>query len=468
MGTLIVISVCLGLLLAMQLYLLRRNEESLQREARAQSDRAELVEFINRYTASIGSSRDTGEWMKLVAGLVATAIEAQAVWIYWLEDENSARLLAFSGAFPEFRPGGDAASSQSRRLLEQLSPDKSRLEAGHGSGLVGQIIGPASVLKEDFNAQYGAGPVKTLVSTPLEIDNERNGLICAINRSGATPHFSVDDMFLLEALARQVALGITFIQAYERLGEQQRVDQELMLAQRIQNSLLPQDPPLHDVYLIHADCMAARTVSGDFYDFIQISDDLLLVLVADASGKGIPACMLMALCRSILRTNTLRYQEDLEGLMHESNRNLYEDTDSGQFVTVACLLIDKHDHTVEYARAGHCALLIRSPDGNVEVILPDGPALGLLPEEIGIQYDTFAFSWQPGVSLMLFTDGITEAADQDGEIFGLHRLIDTWKTQELDPAVATGGILGRVKDFTGNHPQEDDQTLMILHRPPRH
>ena len=284
MGTLIIISVCLLVLLGSQFYLLRRNEESLKREARAQSDRAELVEFINRYTASMGASQNTEEWMKQVAGFVATAIEAQAVWIYWLKDENSARLMAFSGTAPQSQSeaqGGGDPSSQSQRLLEQLRQD--RIEAGHGSGLINQIIGPASVLKEDFNAQYGAGPVKTLVSTPLEIDNEQNGLICAINRSGATSQFSVDDMFLLEALARQVALGITFVQAYERLGEQHRIDQELMLAQKIQNSLLPQDPPVHDIYSIHADCMAARRVSGDFYDFIQVSEDLLLVLVGNAS-----------------------------------------------------------------------------------------------------------------------------------------------------------------------------------------
>ncbi|OVE81520.1 hypothetical protein BVY04_03005, partial [bacterium M21] len=204
---------------------------------------------------------------------------------------------------------------------------------------------------------------------------------------------------------------------------------------------------------------------GDFFDFVPLPGNLTLAVIADASGKGMPACMLTAMCRSILRTNADRYKEDLEGLMREVNRKLFEDTDAAQFVTLACLLIDNNDFTIEYARAGHTSLLMRAPDGHVEVISPDGPALGLLPDEIEPEYDTFAFSWLPGMSLMVYTDGITEALNLEGEEFGTDRLIESWVEQPTTPLAASQGILRAVHSFGGGEIQEDDQTLMLLHRP---
>ena len=459
-ATLLIMSVCLIVLLITQFYLLRRNEETMRREVRAQDDRSELVEFINCYASSIAYSHDIDEWMKQVSGFIGTALEAQAVWIYVLEDEETAKLLAFSGTVPV---PDSTTSSQTRRLLGEITQD--RIEFGHGSGIASELFGQVSHLKENFNELYGAGPVESMISVPIRIEHEPVGVICVMNRTGGQPHYTPDDLFLLESMSSQVSLGITFVQIHDVLGERQRIEQELGLAQTIQESLLPQDPPEHDVYLIHADCIAAREVSGDFYDFIRVSEDLLLAVVADASGKGIPACMLMATCRSMIRTNAIRFREDLEGFMHELNRNLFVDTDAAQFVTMACLLIDKHDHVVEYARAGHTSLLIRNPVGQVEMISPDGPALGLLPEEIEPDYDTFAFTWEPGMSLMLFTDGITEAYNSDNTEFGMDRLLDAWNEQNGDPTAAAAGIFSRVSDFAGDEPQADDQTIMVLHRP---
>ncbi len=457
---LIVMAACLVVLLLTQFYLLRRNEESLRREARAQADRSELVEFMNRYTSSINYSRDIEQWMTQVAGFISTSLEAQAVWIYMLEDEGVARLMAFSGSVPV---PDSSTSSQTRRLLAELTQDV--IEFGHGTGVASQIFGSVSSLKEDFNELYGTGPVQSLISVPIWIEREQIGAITAINRTGPTPSYSVDDLFLLESMSSQLALGLTFVQIYEVLDEQRRIEQELGLAQTIQESLLPQDPPDHDIYLIHADCKAAREVSGDFYDFIQVSDDLMLTVVADASGKGIPACLLMAMCRSMIRSNAMRFKEDLEGFMRALNHALNEDTDAAQFVTMACLLIDKHDHVVEYARAGHTSLLMRHPAGHVEAISPEGPALGLLPDEIGPQYDTFTFTWEPGASLLLYTDGLTEALNDEEEEFGIDRLVHAWNQQNGDPVAATEGIFKHLEDFSGDQPRLDDQTLMVLKRP---
>ena len=434
-----------------------RAEQQKKQLRQAKSRNSELISFLNRYAESIAHSNDTNDWMQQVANFVAQALEAESVWIY-ASEENAYKCVAFSGA--DLKPGGAA---QTRRLIELLCQES--ISQNDVSGIFGQLISPKSTLKEDFEAKYGQGPIKTLLSVPLRIEREEVGLICAINRSSEIKYFSNDDKILLESISSQVALGITFVQLYEELGEQQRLAQELKLARTIQDSLIPEKAPKHANYMMSANCMSAREVSGDFYDFIKISEDLLLVVVADASGKGVPACMLMALCRSVLRTNAMRYKEDLEGLMHAINRSLYEDTDNGQFITLACLLIDKHDHVVEYSRAGHTELLIKSDEGNVEVIAPDGPAIGLLPPELNLNYDTFSFSWQPGMSLMLFTDGITEALNDERKEYGLKNLIDSWTKVDDIPEKAIEGINEKLEAFTGQQSQEDDQTILILHRP---
>lgn len=457
----VIISVALVILMVTQFLVIQRCRQSLRSEARALSDRAELVDFLNRYTSSIGFSRNTDEWMTQVASFIASSIEAQAVWIYHLEADQSVTLTAFSGKCPV---ADDDTLRKTRKLISTLTKD--HLDVADEVGIFNEFMGARSVLKENFHEIYGEdGPIKTVMAVPMSINAEQIGVIVAINRTGKSKYFTTENMFLLESMSSQVALGITFVSMYDRLSKQQRIEQELELAQGIQQSLLPEDPPSQEHFLIHAECKAAREVSGDFYDFIHLSDDLLLVIIADASGKGMPACMLTAMCRSILRTNAERFRDDLEGLMREVNQKLFNDTDYAQFVTLACLLIDLTDHTVEYARAGHTPFLIRPASKNIEVISPDGPALGLLPPELSPQYDTFSFSWLPGTTLMLFTDGITEALSEDEEEYGIERLIESWNSYDTDPRAAIDGILEDVYKFAPGELQYDDQTLIILHRP---
>ena len=399
--------------------------------------------------------------MNQVAGFVESAMETKAVWVHRFDGSGRAQLVAFSGRCPVIEPN---TPRQAKNLLRTLSEDS--VNPAEESGLISQVMGLRTVLKEDFCEHYGLGPIHSLISVPMMIDSEHIGAITVVNRIKEGELFTMEDSFLLESLSTQVALGLTFVQVYDELNQQQRIEQELVLAQSIQLSLLPEDPPDHETFKIHADCRAAREVSGDYYDFISLPDNLFLAIIADATGKGVPACMLAAMCRSIVRTNAERYREDLEGLMKDVNQKLFDDTDYAQFITLACLLVDGNDNTVEYARAGHTSLLIRYPDKHVEVLSPHGPALGLLPPAAEPRFDTFTFSLEEGMSLMLYTDGITEALENgtEDEEFGTSRLISTWNEQDGGPVEAGDAILTAVDDFTGGTEPSDDRTLLILHR----
>jgi len=249
-------------------------------------------------------------------------------------------------------------------------------------------------------------------------------------------------------------------------SDEARLRQEIEVAQRLQNSLIPTEMPASEDFRIYGTNVPARDVSGDFFDFIEVDEHHLLVVVADASGKGIPACMLTALTRSFLRVNAKRFKEDLEGLLMELNTNIHEDTEGAQFITMACCLIDRRDCTVEYARAGHTELLIHGPTDGLRVISPDGPALGLLPNDFDVHFDTFTFTWLPGTSILMFTDGITEAMNDEEQQYGLQNLIESWDKQQPDPAIVVKEILAGVDAFAQDRPQDDDQTLVLLTRPP--
>ena len=338
-----------------------------------------------------------------------------------------------------------------------------------GEGIVGEIASGGSLIQKDFPASsYSTNEeerLESFLAIPMNIEKRINGVICAINKREKGVYFTEDDKMLLSSLASPIALAGSLFQIYTDLNEQQRIHQELRLAREIQNSLLPRQAPEGKWFSVYGVHKAATEVSGDFYDFVEINDNFLLVIIADASGKGVPTCMITAMCRTFIRANAARYKENLEGLLKELNKNLFYDTDEAKFVTLACCLIDKRDSTVEYARAGHTELLLRQPSGTVQVICPDGPALGLFPPDSEeIEFDTFAFSWLPNTSLMLFTDGLTEALNEKQEEYGLNRLVSTFSTQLSDPIISSGAVLSSVRDFTQHQAQTDDQTIVVLTR----
>ena len=457
----------IALLAALQSYLWLVSRQTLREGERAVADREEVVEFLMRFVNSIGANSDPRAWMREIAGSVASAVNAASVRIYLLDGDSVLRLAAQSGSLPMLPDHVDFKISKSTRLLQQIDHDRIEL----GDGVVGEVAltgenylaGGIDMHSHSSSSDGRATPIESVMAVPMSIDDQRIGVICAVNKRDRAVSFTTDNLFLLSTLSSHVAIGGVLVQVYEEMGDQQRILQELLLAREIQKSLLPARAPANDNFAIYALNNAAQEVSGDYYDFIEVDEDHLLVVIADASGKGIPACMFTAMCRSFLRSNVLRYKDDLESFLRDLNQTLFDDTaDDGKFITLAMCLIDKRDNTVEYARPGHTGLLIRRTNREILVISPDGPALGLLPNEFGVEFDTFAFSWLPGTSLLMYTDGISETLNEAGVEFGIDRLCDCWKTASDDPETAARELLEAVAEHADSYPQTDDRTLVIM------
>ncbi len=437
---------------------------ALKRVRRALEDRKDMVRFLDRFSRSIVTSRDEKKWMQSMADLLCDSIKAKNIRLYIFEQQHHFRLVAETGKLPPINDKDPSPPTEAKSILEALHQEQIEVS----KGIFHKAVSSGKSVHKDFPADdngYRRKGLRSIIAVPMILDGQKIGLICALDKKKKGNYFTSEDVDLLECLSNQIALAGTLFKIYEDIGEQHRIQRELSLAREIQNSLLPKEAPKSENFAIHGVNIAAKEVSGDLYDFVPINDNFLLVLIADASGKGVPACMIMSMCRIFVRANAARYKDNLEGLLKELNQNLYIDTDEARFVTLACCLIDKRDNTVEYARAGHTELLIQQPAGDVQIIYPDGPALGLLPPDDGsVQFDTFSFSWLPNSSIVLFTDGIIEALDEDGEEYGLDRLIDSLTPPTCDPEATATRVVNSVRDFVASQPQMDDQTLVILTR----
>jgi sigma-B regulation protein RsbU (phosphoserine phosphatase) len=247
--------------------------------------------------------------------------------------------------------------------------------------------------------------------------------------------------------------------AQAQIIEKEKLERELQLAREIQMAYLPQELPAMRGFDFGARMLPARAVGGDYYDFIPLDEGLLGVVVADVADKGVPAAIMMALSRSILRAeaNGLALPGDT---LRAVNGHLLEMNESGLFLTVNYGRLDQNNRTFSYARAGHEFPMLIDPGGNI-VSVPHGPGqpIGFLPDPL---MDVQTLSLEPGSTLFIFTDGLLDAMNAQDDFFGperLHQSIDLSQTsaQELCDAV-----IGKIQDFQGSNTQFDDMTLVVI------
>jgi serine phosphatase RsbU (regulator of sigma subunit) len=263
-----------------------------------------------------------------------------------------------------------------------------------------------------------------------------------------------------DGIAKQAALASQLGAAYRRL------DQEFELVGTIQRSLLPGSLP-HIPRFRHAIHYAPSThAGGDYYDFFELADGRLGILVADASGHGPAAAVVMAMTRALVHAAPEALLEP-DRALGTANVHLTESILPGQFVTACYLVLDSRDGRVEYSLAGHNSPLIaRAGTGAVEELRSDnGPPLGLFP---GARFDRHGVRLDPGDTLMLYTDGLTEAADGEGRFLGEERVAELLAGHRDQPPET---IRDRIVDALGRHrgpaPQSDDVTLVILQAEPQ-
>ena len=243
-------------------------------------------------------------------------------------------------------------------------------------------------------------------------------------------------------------------------AEKERLLRELEIAKGIQESFLPDHPPAIAGFDIAAISIPARVVGGDFYDFIPLDKDKWGLVVADVSGKGVPAALFMALSRTLVRASTIGKPSIAEGIK-QANRLIIEDSKTNMFVTLFYMILNSGKRSLEYLNAGHNPpLLVRESSNDIVFLKAQGAPLGLLPD---LEIKTDEIELKKGDLAVLYTDGVTEAVNAGGEQFETDRLLESVKeNRALSPSEIIGKIEGALKAFVGDRPQFDDITLMVI------
>ncbi len=264
----------------------------------------------------------------------------------------------------------------------------------------------------------------------------------------------------LQALASQLGAAVHRAIAYEQLISSEKMARELEIAGKIQASFLPTERPNLPGWEIAVTLIPARQTSGDFYDFVELGNGRVGLIVADVADKGTGAALYMALSRTLIRTYALQFPDEPERALQAANERILADTQSDQFVTVFYGVLDRNTGCLTYANAGHNPGLIVGEQ--VQELGNTGIPLGMFP---GMSWRQAQTQLAPGQLLLLYTDGIPEATNNAYEEFGDERLQQISTTHAGQPATAVQtALVDAVQAFAGNAPQSDDITLLLVKR----
>jgi PAS domain S-box-containing protein len=246
----------------------------------------------------------------------------------------------------------------------------------------------------------------------------------------------------------------------EEARERQRIEQELQVARLIQQTLLPKSLPGLPGYDVAAYYQPAREVGGDFYDFLELEDSRLGLVVGDVSGKGVPAALVMAITRTMLHAAYRLGSPEPGEILEQVNNILYPDIPPNMFVTCLAAILDSRSGRLQYANAGHDLPYLRHADG-VSELRATGMPLGLMPN---MSYEQKEIALKPGESVLLYSDGLVEAHNPRREMFGFPRM-QRFVGAHPGGATLIDCLLAELERFTGEDwEQEDDIALLTLQR----
>jgi len=301
--------------------------------------------------------------------------------------------------------------------------------------------------------------IKNMLAADLPVEEGSQAALGLINK--LDKNFTAGDSKLLTALAQQVGIIIKNVLIHQNVIIEERLSRELEIAAEIQKSLLPTKLPQVGGLSVAVSTTPASEVGGDFYDFIMVDDSHLTLVMGDVAGKGIPAAMLTSVTRTMLRVEAMR-GESPASIIQQANNVLHQDLSrADSFVTVIVATIDTYEGTLSYASAGHMpALLWRAENRVVEQLKATSPPIGIYGYQTELAVPVPINS---GDTLVLYTDGITEAQAPNGEFFGLNRLLYIIESRASDPPeVLQQYILSEIASFRRDSQSRDDATLLII------
>ncbi len=300
--------------------------------------------------------------------------------------------------------------------------------------------------------------IMSLISVPLCFKGKMIGLISVFNKK-EYKKFSQSDQKLLSIIAAQSAHVIENARLLEEEKQYLLIQEELKMAKEIQLNLLPTILPEVKGYDIAAFMQPAKEIGGDYYDFINAAENEIAFCVGDVSGKGLPAAVLMGNLQATIRGQCI-IPSSVSEKITRANKLLYQSTDPSKFATFFYAELDKRTGSICYCNAGHNFPIVFHKDGKYDLLDVGGTILGSLPD---FPFHEKVIQLKDGDTLLLYSDGVSEAMNKDEEEFGDQKLIDILKNNlNSNSKELIKKIYEAVKLHAGETPQSDDITIMII------
>jgi sigma-B regulation protein RsbU (phosphoserine phosphatase) len=307
----------------------------------------------------------------------------------------------------------------------------------------------------------GRAGTRSEIAVPIVSNAE---VIGALNlESDRLDAFSAGDADLLEAFAAAAAISIEKAVLHQQVVDKQLLEHQLRIAREVQASLLPAGAPLVEGYDISGLNLPAWDIGGDYFDYFPLESGRLGLVIADVSGKGVPAALLMATFRAALRSE-VRRDRPIPAILHEVHETLIESMDTSRFVSTVYGVLDPRAGTFTYVNCGHNAPMLLRTSGDHELLTAGMPALGIAA---GRPADERCIQLCPGDVLLLYTDGVVELMNTAMVEFGETRLARVLSDAARLPATGIiGALVDATRAFAGRERYHDDFTLLVVKRRP--
>src|SRR5712691_9970424 len=405
-------------------------------------------------TKTISRSLDLKEVLNLVMDTLDSLIPYDAAGIY---------LVKTSRPPPESEGGVDETCVFHTEAVRGYDiADMQELRLKMGEGLIGHVaVSGKPFISPDVRNEpryvNARARTKSEMVAPIVSNEEVIGVFDL--ESDELNAYTKGDLEVLGLLASQVAIIIEKVELHEQLIEKQRLETQLEVARQVQLELLPARDPQLDGFDISAYNFPTEEVSGDYYDWVRIYDDQIGLVIADVSGKGVPAALLMAFLRASLRAAThIGYAPHIS--MTKVNYLLWESIERNQFVTAFYGILDTTNRTLAYSNAGHNPPILIDADGTARFEERGGVPLGMFRDS---RYYEYYVTIDPGQMIVLYTDGVTEAMNANDEEYGRDRLVDAVKrARHLSSRELIDSIHRDVIDWTEGRGAHDDVTFFII------
>ena len=338
--------------------------------------------------------------------------------------------------------------------LARLADVLPRVPGGASVHLSSRLDG---ISEED--REFLRGPLGASLVVPMRWRSDLVGALLLGEKLTGTP-YGAEDVTLLTTLAAQVSVSMQNALLLRERVEVARIEEELSLARRIQRAQLISDFPLIPGCEVHALSIPSKQVGGDFYDVVPVGDGSYLLAIADVSGKGVPAALLSSMLQASLRTQAGNVHA-LPDVLRNINALLYRSTESHQFATFFLARIECHPPRLTFSNAGHNWPVLVHGRGEPQFLDRGGPLLGVFENA---KFEQGVVALTAGDCVVLYTDGISEAANATEEQFGDERLVELVRSlpRDLEAREVAQRILDGLHGFLGSVEPQDDMTLLIL------